>query len=102
MGGVSFPWKSRSSDSLTHIPQIEQVISRSLSCAGSVTCHPRLLLGREFLQPTPPLLDTMAAHTVLFEREIGSSFGSITDRVLVEELVRAFLGSDLLTSPESA
>ncbi|HSO23065.1 MAG TPA: TetR/AcrR family transcriptional regulator [Chondromyces sp.] len=38
------------------------------------------------------LVDTMAAHAVLFDQEIGSSFGRMSDRVLIDELVRAFLG----------
>jgi AcrR family transcriptional regulator len=38
------------------------------------------------------LVDTMAAHAVLLDQEIGSSYGSIVDRELIDELVRAFLG----------
>lgn len=37
------------------------------------------------------LVDTMASHAILLDQEIGSSYGSIGDQELIDELARAFL-----------
>jgi hypothetical protein len=67
---------------------VERIESFFAPCAGEID-HPE---PKRALAFALRLVDTMAAHAVLFEQEIGSSFGPMSDRVLIEELVRAFLG----------